>query len=126
VRRAAFSLDELSPGDAEFERWLGWLELAREELAAALDEAGDASGPDAHLTKIAAQDLALARALGADAEAIAAADDDDAVGRLYAARDTLTDALVAAGPTADGVRRAVRLAIADDLHVAEQLRGSGG
>ena len=34
------------------------------------------------------------------------------------ARDLLTDALAAAGPTADGVRRALRLAIADDLRLA--------
>ena len=38
-RRAAFTLDDLPPTDDEFATWLRWLELAREELAAALDEA---------------------------------------------------------------------------------------
>jgi hypothetical protein len=50
----------------------------------------------------------------------------DPVDRVYAARDVLTDALAAAGPTADGVRRALRLAIADDLRLASELRGSAG
>jgi hypothetical protein len=124
LERAAFSLDELPPGDDEFRRWLRWLELAREELAEALDAAGD--GVDlAPLATIAAQDLRLAGSLGADTEAVAAAADvPDPVDRLYAARDLLTDALVAVGPAAEGVRRAVRLAIADDLHAADRLRGS--
>jgi hypothetical protein len=124
LERAAFSLDELPPGDDEFERWLRWLELAREELAEAIDAGGE--GIDlALLRAIAAQDLRLARALGADAEALQAiaGDDADPVDHLYAARDLLTDALAAAGPAADGVRRALRLAIADDLHAAERLRG---
>lgn len=125
MERAAFSLDELSPSDAEFERWLGWLELAREELAAALDAAGTAV-ETAPLAAIAAQDERLAAGLGAEGEAAPAdGDRSDPVDRLYAARDRLTDALVAAGPTADGVRRALRLAIADDLHAAERLRGGG-
>jgi len=46
--------------------------------------------------------------------------------RLYAARDGLTDALAAAGPSAPGVRRALRLAIADDLRLADELRGAAG
>jgi hypothetical protein len=123
LARAAFSLDELSPSDAEFERWLRWLELAREELAAAIDAAGD----DADLSPLAAiatQDELLARALGGGGAAGAASDDQ--IDRLYAARDLLTDALAAAGPMADGVRRAVRLAIADDLRAAERLRGGKG
>ena len=33
-----------SPSDEEFGRWMRWLELAREELADALDGAGDAAG----------------------------------------------------------------------------------
>lgn len=124
LERAAFSLDELSPSDAEFARWLAWLELAREELAAAIDGAGE--GADlAPLAAIATQDGRLARSLGGAVDAAAAADEDP-VDRLYAARDLLTEALVAAGPTADGVRRAVRLAIADDLRAAERLRGGGG
>jgi hypothetical protein len=49
---------------------------------------------------------------------------EDPVDRLYAARDRLTDALAAAGPSAEGVRRAVRLAIADDLRAADELRGA--
>jgi len=74
------------------------------------------------LNAIADQDLALARELGG------AADDpgDDAVVRLYAARDLLTDALAAAGPSAGGVRRALRLAIADDLHLADRLAEASG
>ena len=46
--------------------------------------------------------------------------------RLYAARDALTDALEQAGPAHDGVRRVLRLAIADDLRLADRLRGGGG
>jgi hypothetical protein len=120
LERAAFSLDELPPSDEEFERWLTWLELAREDLAAALDQAGDEAWHES-LDRISAQDLRLAGALGADAAGIAAGEGID---RLYAARDALTDALVAAGPSAEGVRRAIRLAIADDLHAAELLRGA--
>ncbi len=120
-RRASFSLDELSPSDEEFERWMRWLELAREELADALDGAGDP--PAEALAAVTAQDLALARQLGADAAEEAAGDPID---RLYAARDLLTDALAAAGPTADGVRRALRLAIADDLRLTAELSGGGG
>ena len=120
--RAAFSLDELSPSDEEFGRWMRWLELAREELADALDALG--GEPPAALATLIGQDLALARQLGADAPS----DDPhtDPVDRLYAARDLLTDALAAAGPTADGVRRALRLAIADDLRLAAELRGGAG
>jgi hypothetical protein len=118
LERAAFSLDELSPSDAEFDRWLRWLELAREELASALDASADP--PADLLASLAAQDVALAAGLGADASPLP----EDPVDRLYAARDLLTDALAAAGPAADGVRRALRLAIADDLHAAERLRGS--
>src|SRR5918999_5759843 len=36
-RRAAFTLDDLPPSDDEFATWMRWLELAREELAEALD-----------------------------------------------------------------------------------------
>ena len=46
----------------------------------------------------------------------------DPIDRLYAARDALTDALEAAGPAQDGVRRMLRLAIADDLRAADALR----
>ena len=114
--RAGFSLDELSPSDHEFEAWMRWLELAREELATALD----AAEPDrARLAAVAEQDLALASQLGVVAQDLP----DDPVDRLYAARDLLTDALAAAGPSRDGVRRALRLAIADDLRLAEALRG---
>ncbi len=124
VRRAAFSLDELPPSDEEFERWLSWLELAREELATALDSANDAVS-DAALARIRAQDLALAAAMGARLED-AARDSrpGDQIDALYRARDLLTDALVLAGPSAEGVRRAVRLAIADDLRLADELRGA--
>jgi hypothetical protein len=117
VRRAAFTLDELSPSDEEFAAWMRWLELAREELATALD-GSEADG--ARLAPISEQDLALAGELGAEA---GEAQPDDAVDRLYAARDHLTDALITAGPAGDGVRRALRLAIADDLRLADDLRG---
>jgi hypothetical protein len=122
-RRAAFSLDELSPSDAEFQRWSRWLELAREELADALDAAGELT-PDQLRTigAIIAQDAALAQELAATDEPAGAA--GDPVHHLYAARDQLTDALAAGGPAADGARRALRLAIADDLRLADQLRGS--
>ena len=47
----------------------------------------------------------------------------DPVDRLYEARDALLEAIHGAGGAADGVRRAIRLAIADDLRAAELLRG---
>jgi hypothetical protein len=116
LRRAAFSLDELSPSDAEFAAWMRWLELAREELAAALDESGADAG---RLAPVVEQDLALAAELGA----VATEQPRDTTDRLYAARDILTDALAAAGAAHGGVRRALRLAIADDLRHAAALRG---
>lgn len=117
-RRAAFSLDELPPSDEEHAAWMRWLELAREELAEALDAAGDESGADA-LAAIERQDLSFVRELGATEPGLG----DDPVDRLYAARDALTDALESAGRKHDGVRRIFRLAIADDLRAADRLRG---
>jgi hypothetical protein len=119
-RRAAFTLDELPPSDAEFAAWMRWLELAREELAAALDE-GDATAAADLLDAIERQDVTFTRELGGQAPELG----DDPVDRLYAARDALTDALAAAGPARDGVRRVLRLAIADDLRAAERLRAPG-
>ena len=116
-RRAAFTLDELPPSDAEFGAWMRWLELAREELAEALD-AGDPSSAAELLDAIEFQDVAFVRELGGGAPELST----DPVDRLYAARDALTDALAAAGPSHDGVRRMLRLAIADDLRAAEALR----
>jgi hypothetical protein len=116
LRRAAFSLDELSPSDAEFDAWMRWLELAREELASALDTS---EADPARLAAVSEQDLGLARELGAEARA----PQEDPIDRLYAARDLLTMALADAGPSRDGVRRALRLAIADDLRLADALRG---
>ena len=118
-RRAAFTLDELPPSDEELATWLRWLELAREELADALD-AGDPSAAGELLDAIERQDVVVVRELGGQAPEIAA----DPVDRLYAARDALTDALEAAGSLADGVRRILRLAIADDLRAAEALRSA--
>jgi hypothetical protein len=46
----------------------------------------------------------------------------DPIDRLYVARDALSDALDAAGSMRDGVRRMLRLAIADDLRAAESIR----
>lgn len=120
LRRAAFTLDELSPSDAEFTQYLGWLELAREELADALD-AADAIPAEA-IEAIAVQDEAFLRELaGAPPPPT-----EDPIDRLYAAREALTDALVATGPVADGVRRVLRLAIADDLELADRLREAAG
>ena len=116
-RRAAFTLDDLPPSDDEFATWLRWLELAREELAAALDEA-DPGGAAEQLDAIERQDTAFVRELGHPAPELST----DPVDRLYAAREALTDALEAAGPYQEGVRRVLRLAIADDLRAAEALR----
>jgi hypothetical protein len=118
--RAAFSLDELPPSQDEYAAWLRWMELAREELAEALDASGGA-GAEGELAAIERQDVAFVRALGGPAPTLA----EDPVDRIYAARDALTDALEAAGPASDGVRRMLRLAIADDLRAADQLRGGG-
>jgi hypothetical protein len=119
VRRAAFSLDELPPSDEEFVRWLRWLELAREELATAMDEHGADEATGLPLAAIAEQDATFVRELGRDPGPLAGSETD----RVYVARDALTDALEAAGSSADGVRRILRLAIADDLHAAARLRG---
>ncbi|MEO7295784.1 MAG: hypothetical protein ABIZ57_06545 [Candidatus Limnocylindria bacterium] len=116
-RRAAFTLDELPPSDAEFATWMRWLELAREELAEALDH-GDPSSAAELLDAIERQDVAFVRDLGGGAPELST----DPIDRLYAARDAVTDALTAAGPYQDGVRRMLRLAIADDLRAAEVLR----
>jgi hypothetical protein len=119
-KRAAFSLDELPPGDDEFARYLHWLELARELLADRLDAAADGEPRDA-LERIVQQDLLLTSQLGGEAAELSG----DPVDRLYEARDALMAALEAAGAMGDGVRRAVRLAIADDLRLADQLQGAG-
>jgi hypothetical protein len=116
-RRASFTLDDLPPSDDEFATWLRWLELAREELAAALDHA-DPTTAAPMLDAIERQDVTFVRELEHAAPELAT----DPVDRLYAARDALTDALEAAGPHRDGVRRILRLAIADDLRAAEALR----
>jgi hypothetical protein len=116
--RASFSLDELAPSDDEWATWLRWMELAREELADAMDVAERV--PEPLLARIAAQDTALADQLGAPT----ARKPEDPVDGLYAARDRLTAALEAAGPGGELVRRAIRLGIADDLRAAEQLRGA--
>jgi hypothetical protein len=113
VRRAGFSLDELPPSSSERATWLHWAELAREDLAAALDANPGAAG---EADWLAAQDLALVAELGTPVEAPTVG----AVDRLYAARDALMDALDRAPDGA--VRRVLRLAIADDLRLAEQLR----
>jgi hypothetical protein len=116
-RRAAFTLDDLPPSEDEFATWLRWLELAREELAAALDEA-DPTAAAPLLDGIERQDVAFVRELEHAAPELS----NDPIDRLYAARDALTDALAAAGPYHDGIRRMLRLAIADDLRAAEALR----
>ena len=114
-RRASFSLDELPPSPAEGGRWMVWLELAREDLAAALDAA---PGAAASLRWVAGQDRSLARELGADDAEDAPG---DAVDDLYAARDLLVDAIEVAGPGAPGTRRALRLAIANDRQATAMI-----
>lgn len=116
-RRAAFTLDELPPSDQEFATWQRWLELAREELASALD-AGDPAAAGTVLDAIERQDLGFVRELGGAAPPLPS----DPVDRLYGARDALSDALAAAGAMHDGVRRILRLAIADDLRAADTIR----
>ena len=116
-RRAAFTLDDLPPSEDEFATWLRWLELAREDLAAALDDADPSSAAE-QLDAIERQDMAFVRELDHAAPELST----DPVDRLYASRDALTDALQAAGAYHDGVRRILRLAIADDLRAAEALR----
>jgi hypothetical protein len=116
-RRAAFTLDELPPSDQEFATWQRWLELAREELASALD-AGDPAAAGTVLGAIERQDLGFVSELGGAAPPLPS----DPVDRLYGARDALSDALAAAGAMHDGVRRILRLAIADDLRAADTIR----
>ena len=118
--RATFTLDELPPSDEELTRWLGWLEIAREELAAALDEAA----PERRGTGLRA-DRRPGHGLRGACWACRPSGRrrPRPVDRCYAARDALTDALAAAGPSADGVRRILRVAIADDLRGAAALRG---
>jgi hypothetical protein len=124
VRRAAFSLDELSPSDAEFAQWMRWLELAREEVADMLDATGALTpAAEAAVRAVAAHDLIMAGELGGSVDVAVGGDPLDA---LYATRDALTDALERAGPSRDGVRRVLRIAIADDLRLADRLRGGGG
>jgi len=114
--RASFSLDELPPSADEFARYLRWLELAREELADAIDLG---AATDVELEPLGRQDLSFAAELGGTPRP----SPSEAVDRLYAARDALTAALEAAGPGAEGVRRILRVAIADDLRLAARLRG---
>jgi len=119
-RRAAFTLDELPPSDDEFAAWLRWLELAREELAEALDSTPDAD--PATYGAIERQDVAFTRELRGQASSL----DGDPLDRLFAAREALTEVLEAAGGSADGVRRVLRIAIADDLRAAARIRGDEG
>lgn len=116
-RRAIFTLDELPPSDDEFATWMRWLELAREELADALDT-GDPTAAAEQLDAIERQDVVFVRELGGGAPELTA----DPIDRLYAARDALTDALTAAGPQHEGIRRMLRLGVADDLRAANFLR----
>ncbi len=118
--RAAFTLDDLAPSASELTTWLGWAELAREELATALDAHPTDAGA---VTWLANQDAGLAAALGGSPISEEEPSTSDPVDRLYDARDALLEAIHGTGGAADGVRRAIRLAIADDLRAAEVLRG---
>jgi hypothetical protein len=115
VRRATFSLDELPPSPAELATWTHWAELAREDVAEALDAVPDAAAAAAW---VADQDLALAAELGGSAAVLP---DLPPLDRLYEARDALMEALAATGANGS-VRRALRLAIADDLRLADRIR----
>jgi predicted RNase H-like HicB family nuclease len=116
VRRATFSLDELPPSAAELATWTRWAELAREDVAEALDAVPDAATETAW---VADQDVALLAELGGTT---AVPPDLPPLDRLYAARDALMEAVAGAG-TDGSVRRALRLAIVDDLRLAERIRG---
>jgi hypothetical protein len=117
--RASFSLDELPPSDDEWDRWRRWLELAREELAEAIDEVGlPAATDDAGLAALSEQDALLALTVGAELGDLPA----DPIDRFYTTREALLAALEATGPSGAGVRRALRIGIADDLRLAERLR----
>jgi hypothetical protein len=121
VRRASFSLDDLPPTGEELSTWLRWAELAREELAGALDAEPEAA---ARLRWLAAQDRALTADLAPGRATDRPAGDRpaaEALDELYLARDALLAAIAAVGPGGPGVRRAVRLAIADDLRASEDL-----
>lgn len=115
--RASFSLDELPPSDEEFARFQRWLELAREALADALDACGPESAAEM-LDAIATQDAVFIRLLAGSVPI----DGADPIDRLYANRQALSDVLASVGPTADGVRGVLRIAIADDLRAVDQLR----
>src|SRR5919109_3126143 len=84
-RRAAFSLDELSPSDSEFSQYLRWLELAREELADALDASADVASAMELLSAIDRQDRVVARELGGTPRP----ELNDPIDRLYASRAAL-------------------------------------
>lgn len=114
--RATFSLDELPPSDEEFARYLRWLELAREELADAADAGADAA---ARMGTIERQDRTFAAELGQELQP----PKGEPIDRFYQARDVLTAAIEKAGPAAEGVRRILRVAIADDLRLADRLHG---
>ena len=118
AQRAAFTLDDLPPSDDEFATWLRWLELAREELADPRWTTPIRPRRLSSSTPSSARTSAFVRDLGRAAPELTA----DPIDRLYASREALTDALEAAGPYHDGVRRMLRLAIADDLRAAEALR----
>jgi len=113
--RATFSLDELPPSGEEFARYLRWLELAREELADAADAVADAG---AGMAAIELQDRAFAAELGQELQP----PESEPIDGFYQARDALTAAIEKAGPGAEGVRRILRVAIADDLRLADRLR----
>jgi hypothetical protein len=105
----------------------GWLREAGETAPSVVGDnwyevdaldAGDPTSAIDLLDQIERQDVTFVRELGGQAPELSS----DPIDRLYAARDALTDALESAGPLQDGVRRFLRLAIADDLRAAEALR----
>jgi hypothetical protein len=115
MARGRFSLDDC-PGRRRVQPLPALAGAGPRALADRLDAAGEAPGGGAADR---AADLALATQLGGKAAELSG----DPIDRLYGARDALTAALEVAGAMGDGVRRALRLAIADDLRLADDLGG---
>ena len=125
VRRAAFSLDELPPSDdgVRAAGCAGWSWRAR-SWPTRWTRPALLPMPRRRPSRDRAQDLALARQLGGAAAALAA---DDPVDRaVCGARPPDRCAGARPGRRATACAASLRLAIADDLRLADRLRGGGG